>query len=174
MSFTTHYFIYIDKATSALVSYCAHTLLEGVEPEAGSSEDLLVKEVSAEDLGELTLGEFFSTKKAVLSGEEFSYWVDKHSGLVCSISAMPKNDGSNTPYISMLDGLANSPFKTTSSSGIVLNSQAAGVLDGTGNGSFRIKITDGSITQGSVIVMPDGHQDFVPVVFGFDVEAGDF
>jgi len=129
---------------------------------------------TADDFDGLTEQEFLDQKKPVLVEGAFDHWSDRHSGLSLTISATPKNDGSNTPYVSLRDGLPDSPFMATSSTGIALNAQATGVLDDTGDGSFRVKVTDGSITSGSVTVSPDGHQDFVPATFSFDVEAGDF
>jgi len=112
--------------------------------------------------------------RPVVSGGTVSGWEARHSGLNCTISAAPKNDGSNTPYISLKDGLPNSAFRATSSTGVALNAQAIGTLNGTGDATFRVKITDGSIVLGSVMISPDGHDDFVPVSFSFNVVAGDF
>lgn len=145
-------------------------------------EDLVTPEVPEghtlvfldEALFTSTFGEFLQRHKPVMSAGEVTGWEERHSGMTCSISATPKNDGSNTPFISMCDGLPGSAYKASPSRGLILNSSSEGRLDDTGDGSFRVKVTDGAAVRGSVLISPRGHQDFVPVTFDFDVEAGDF
>ena len=176
MSETTRHYVLIDLATSLVAGYggsYSYTDSPG-EDEAISPPGTLMREVSNEELAGFSIGEFANSKKAVLVNEEFHHWEARHSGLNCAISAAPKNDGSNTPYISLADGLPNSAFRVTASAGVALNAQATGTLNGTGDATFRVKITDGSIVLGSVMISPDGHDDFVPVSFSFNVEAGDF
>jgi hypothetical protein len=170
MSITKSYFISIDKVTSKMVGYCTHILSEGIIQNIESTEDILVKEMSAEELGALTLEEFFFAKKAVLSGEEFSNWDDKHDGLSCIISENPKNDGSNSPYITMSDGLPNSPYITMSTYGISLNDASVGALDDIGGGIFQLRVPTG-ITLGSITIHPDGHCDFKPVTFSLSIDT---
>lgn len=143
-----------------------------VDPEVPDGHELVI--LAEEDLGGLSFEEFVSSKKPIVTEGAVSGWEDRHSGLSMSISATPKNDGSNTPTISMESGLADSPYIAGSSPGIALNSDASGTLDGLGEGSFKVKVTDGSIKSGSVTVAPDGHRDFVPVTFEFDVDPGVF
>lgn len=169
-------FLKINRATAQIVGYSEYSFsAEDCPPDPTNDDpDVLVKAISEDDLGGMEMNEFLHAKKSVLVDGEFDRWEDKHTGLSCTISATPQADGSNTPLVSMNDGLPNSKFVTTSSRGVVTNSQSTGFLDGNGDGSFRVKVTDGSITTGSVTVFPDGHQDFIPVAFSFDVEASDF
>jgi len=174
MGVSAEHFITIDIASASLLSYTSRVYDEELpQGPIVPAEGILVEEVS-EQLGGLSLQEFFEQKTPVIVDGELSHWADRHAGLDFEISAVPKNDGSNTPFISLKDGLPYSAFIVVPSSGIACNSQAQGTLDGTGNGSFRVKVTDGSLASGSVTVLPRGHQDFVPVTFSFDVEAGDF
>ena len=173
---TTRMYAIVDLAQSRVISSVEETSSESSLPDPPVPDGHELVALTEEDLGEQSFQEFISSHNPVCTGATpvFDSWEAKHSGLSMTISAAPKNDGSNTPFISLKNGLPNSPFMVGSSTGVALNSQATGVLDDTGDGSFRVKVTDGSITSGSVTVHPAGHQDFVPVTFNFEVEAWDF
>ena len=170
----TRHYVLIEVATGRVLgcqSVFTASDLTVPSPVDGAT---LLKELTNEEVEATPLRDYVLKKKAVIADGEFHHWIDKHSGLNCTISAAPKNDGSNTPYISLVDGLPNSAYKAVASTGVALNSQATGTLNGTGDAAFRVKITDGSIVLGSVMISPDGHDDFGPVSFSFNVVAGDF
>lgn len=175
MADVTKYYISIDKDTSAPVGQYTSVAPEGETPPVPVPMDnCLLQEVSENDLGGLTPAEFCTAKNAVLVDEEFDSWVDKHSGLECAISEDPKSDGSNTPTVSMSLGLGGAAFKVMTGVGVALGGGHEGDLDGSGEGSFTVNITDSELTEAWVLVSPDGYADFVPVLFSFEVEAGDF
>lgn len=141
------------------------------EAEAG----FVAVEVTGDDLGGLTLDEFWAAKKPVLGGSPLTFtgWEDRDSGLELAISENPKDDGSNTPTITLSTGLPNSPYRARFTRYVSCSlTGCAGVLDGSGEASWMIRVQGGG--DFTLFVEPDGHSDFSPVSLAIVTDMGGF
>lgn len=132
------------------------------EPTLEDTDDHYLVYVPYASFGTQGLDKWLEGKKAVIIGGEFDSWTDRHNGLQGSCADL-EYDGSNQPTLSLSSGLANSDFRVIVTPGIHCTI-LSGTFNGSGEASALVKVT-GPVSDGGVIIIPDGHNDFKPFVY---------
>ena len=145
-------------------------------PEVGAGS--IVVALSDEVLAGDTPDEFLAKKKAVLSGGAFSSWADRAAApsLALLNGVSPSDDGVTIATINISGGPASSTFLV---GGLYTGMKTdltdnAGVLDGSGAGTFRVKALGGGGSAAMLKVLPDGHQDFLEGSLEVPIEKTSF
>ena len=135
----------INKADSLLGGFIDFPFTyEPPDPEptpSFSDPDIIFEYVSDATLGGLTIQEFIAKKKPVIVGGAFDSWADRSVAPTFDISENPKDDGSNSPTITLSGAPANAKFRISFSRAVSTDlSGLKGTFDGSGEATFKIKV----------------------------------
>ena len=146
-----------------------------VEMPSAGMEGMTAVELLPETLRGLSAGEFLAIKKAIVVDGSFDSWGSRDPAPTMALlnDIPPKSDGSVVATVNITAGPANSPFKITGLPAALATNLTddAGVLDGSGAGSFTLTASGGGGDTHPLVIEPDGHQDFINGAIEVTIEA---